>query len=69
MFKKSKGFLVGVLFTILAMAGAAQLGWVKIDITITEKGAAVIQSGKAALNSAQNEAAGLLSGGSKSDGQ
>jgi hypothetical protein len=69
MFKKSKGFLVGVLFTILAMAGAAQLGWVKIDITITEKGAAVIQSGKAALNTVQTEATGLLGGGSKSDGQ
>jgi hypothetical protein len=65
MFKKSKGFLLGVIFTILAMAGAAQLGWVKIDITITEKGAAMIQSGKAALNTAQTEAAGFLSGKSE----
>ena len=65
MFKKSKGFLLGVIFTILAMAGAAQLGWVKIDITITEKGAAMIQSGKAALTTAQTEAAGLLNGKSE----
>lgn len=71
MLKKSKGFLLGVIFTVLAMAGAAQLGWVKIDITITEKGAALIEDGKAALNSAQDGAVGLyheLSGDQDSQG-
>ena len=73
MLKKSKGFLMGVVFTILAMAGAAQLGLVKIDITITEKGAAAIQDGKAILDSAQDGAVGLynevVGGGGQSGNQ
>lgn len=57
--KRTRVFLLGVIVTILAMIGAAQLGWVKIDITITEKGSAVIQDGKDALNSVHTGAVGL----------
>lgn len=45
--KKVKCFIAGVVFTILAAVGAAQLGWVRIDIAVTEKGVALMDSAKA----------------------
>jgi len=59
MVKRTKSFVVGVLVTAAALAGAAHFGLVKIDITITDKGAALIEDGQQLVQEAQTEAVNL----------
>jgi len=59
--KRIKGFLMGVVVTALALAGAAHFGFVKIDITVTDKGQAVLNQAEQVLDSAQQQATDLYS--------
>lgn len=57
--KRTKGFVTGVIVTALALAGAAHFGFVKIDITITDKGAALLEDGQALVDDAATAAGEL----------
>ncbi len=60
MFKRSKGFVFGILTTVAVIFAAVHFGFVKIDLTVTEKGQSAIDQGSALIDTAVDEAEGLF---------
>lgn len=60
MFKRSKGFVFGILTTVAVIFAAVQFGFVKVDLTVTEKGQAAIDQGSALIDTVTDEATGLF---------
>ena len=52
MFKRIKGFVLGILATAAVIFAAVHFGFVKIDLTVTEKGQAAIDQGSALIDTA-----------------
>ncbi len=61
MFKRIKGFVLGILTTVAVIFAAVQFGFVKIDLTVTEKGQAAIDQGSALIDTVTDEAEGFFS--------
>lgn len=55
MFKRSKGFVFGILATVAVILAAVNFGFVKIDLTVTEKGQAALDQGSALINTAAED--------------
>lgn len=52
MLKRSKGFVFGIASAALLVFAAVHFGFVKIDLTITEKGQTAIDQGSALIDTA-----------------
>jgi len=61
MLKSKKSFLAGIIMTIAVVFAAVQFGFVKVDLTVTEKGQAAIDQGSAMIDTAVEETTGLFS--------
>lgn len=60
MFKRSKSFVLGIIATALVIFAAVHFGFVKIDLTVTEKGQLAIDQGSALIDTAVEETTGLF---------
>jgi len=61
MLKSKKSFLAGIVMTIAVVFAAVQFGFVKVDLTVTEKGQAAIDQGSALIDTAVDGTTGLFS--------
>jgi len=59
--KRSKGFVLGILTTAAVVFAAIHFGFVKVDLTVTEKGQAAINQGSALIDTAVEGTTGLFS--------
>ncbi|MFQ5412626.1 MAG: hypothetical protein ACE5EC_10015 [Phycisphaerae bacterium] len=60
MLKRSKGFVFGIITTVAVIFAAVHFGFVKIDLTVTEKGQAALDQGSTLIDTAVDETTGLF---------
>lgn len=67
MFKRSKGFVFGILTTIAVIFASVQFGFVKVDLTVTEKGQAAIDQGSALIDTTVESVSGVFDEGTDNE--
>ncbi len=67
MLKRSKGFVFGILTTVAVVFAAIHFGFVKVDLTVTEKGQTAIDRGSALIDTAVEGTTGLFGDDNKTN--